>query len=94
MPKKWELASPIIKNYIKEHGDQYLNELSNTLNISPYVINFSCVIKKTQKACLERYGVKTNLISNDPKLNGHDSIIKRFGSDKARYEYTIKKNEH
>lgn len=239
MPKKWELASPIIKNYIKEHGDQYLNELSNTLNISPYVIktaaekggfsdhilsgmspkqkyernkklsqavknqvksgefqkvhiydeswkekvkagtesfrndpkrkfeaankyNESCkikygqnyravfqqkakstkkqrygmegynntekqkktklkkygdpnynnrskamatfnekyggcgnaspvLLKKTQKTCLERYGVKTNLISNDPKLNGHDSIIKRFGSDKARYEYTIKK---
>lgn len=241
MPRKWEIAAPIIKKYIDENGDQYLNELSNELGISPYVIKTAAekqgfsehilsgmsptqkaernkklskavrdqvssgkfqkshkyddewkasvkkglesfkndpqrqinsykkrdatcrdkygndyrhqfqekakhtkkerygsegynnplkqkqtklekygdpnynnrskafdtfqqkyggygnaskeLLRKSQQTCLKKYGVTTNLISKDPKLNGHDTIIKRFGSDKARYEYVIQKGK-
>lgn len=239
MPKKWEIAGPIIKEYLDKNGDQYLNELSEALNISPYVIRTAAeklgfskhihlgmspkqkevrdkklseaiksqvksgdfykshkydeswkqnvkkgiakfrenpervlesqkardntckrkygqdyrhsfqekskktkqlrygdsgynnsekakqtkiekygdpnynnrekaietcnhryggygnaspiLLSKCKQTCLERYGVETNLISKNDDLNGHNSIISRFGSDEARYKYTLQK---
>lgn len=56
-------------------------------NASPILIN------KYKRTCLERYGVETNLLSKNDDLNGHNSILARFGSDEARYKYTLQKGK-
>ena len=51
------------------------------------------LLKKYEQTSIERYGVKTNLLSDDPYLNGQASIEKRFGSNKARYKYSLAKGQ-
>ena len=51
------------------------------------------LLAKSEQTNLERYGVKTNLLSDDPELNGEASILRRFGSKEAMYEYTIAKGQ-
>lgn len=43
--------------------------------------NHESVKKKIENTCLERYGVKTNLITRDAKDNYTDLMIKKYGVD-------------
>lgn len=51
------------------------------------------LLSKYESTMLERYGVKTNLLSEDPELSGTSAILNRFGSMEARYKYSIEKGQ-
>lgn len=51
------------------------------------------LLAKYEATCIKKYGVKTNLISKDPYLNGYNSVIARFGSIKEKYNFTLSKGQ-
>lgn len=81
---------------LEKYGDPNYNNVEKALatcderyggcgNASPELLT------KYEETCLERYGVKTNLLSEDPNINGINSILSRFGSMEERYKYSLAK---
>lgn len=83
---------------LRLYGDENYNnreqaEITNqeryggTGNASPELL------AKFEATCTRKFGHRTNLLSEDPEVNGEAGKLKRFGSKEAMYEHALAKGQ-